>query len=58
MTQWNLGMINENVMEVEYAIESYTFARLYSPDIQDIHFRLGMLLYKTGELKNALDPLR
>ena len=38
-------------MEIDKAINAYTQARKYSPEIEDVHYRLGMLLYRTGELK-------
>ena len=53
-----LGIINEDIMEIDNALESYTKAREFSPEIEDNHYRLGMLFYRTGKFKKAMEPLR
>ena len=45
-------------MEIENAIYAYNKALELTPEIENLHYKLGMLLYRTGNLKNALDPLR
>ena len=56
--QYLLGSIYEDILEVEKAISSYTLARKFAPEILDVHYKLGMLLYRTNYLQSAMEPLR
>ena len=53
-----MGIINENIVELETAIYHYTQARKYSPKIIDSNKRLGFLHYKKKlpfKISNAIN---